>query len=151
MARKSGEGCASGAFCFEGRRIETVRSGAAREGGQRCACSDGNCRAAPEGFVAGINWFGTEFFRNLLRCCCGRASREGVPTKKSVLVEPVEFARQRSVGCPSNVYLLFLCVFRSPSRLPNSRCPANRGSCPAALAVGLAAFQPWPARSFACH
>src|SRR5258708_28637152 len=61
MPRKSGEGSASAAFCFEGRRIETVRSGAAREGDQRCACSDGNCRASPEGFVLGISWFGTEF------------------------------------------------------------------------------------------
>jgi len=81
----------------------------------------------------------------------GATAKLIVPTKKSVLFEPVEFARQRSVGCPNNVYLLFLCVFRSPSRLPNSRCPANRGFCPAAPAVGLAAFQPWPARSFACR
>jgi hypothetical protein len=57
-------------------------------------------------------------------------SAVAVPTKKSVLVEAVEFVRPRPVGRRSHVYPLRFPAFLLASLLPNSGKTARYGTAP---------------------
>jgi hypothetical protein len=62
-----------------------------------------------------------------------------VPTKKSVLVEIIAFAKPRRVAFSGHADPTFL----SARLFPSARCSASRDSCTSPSAPGLASFEPW--------
>jgi hypothetical protein len=66
-----------------------------------------------------------------------------VPTKKSVLIETVEVAKPRRVGCLSHVYPFRLPAFHHASLFSNSDSSASRNPWLAPSALGPATHQPW--------